>query len=130
MNIIICGAGRVGFTISKLLSEQGHSITVIDQSSEDIQKIDDTLDVKSIVGKATYPSILEKAKAAEDAAVARAAEIDAALTEQTKRVEYGDRVATAQQSLLDQVLAVLARDTAAEVKAMRDARAAIAAVKA
>ena len=65
MNIIICGAGRVGFTISKLLSEQGHSITVIDQSSEDIQKIDETLDVKAIVGKATYPSILEKANANE-----------------------------------------------------------------
>jgi trk system potassium uptake protein TrkA len=65
MNIIICGAGRVGFTIAKLLSEQGHSITVIDQSSEDIQKIDDMLDVKAIVGKATYPSILEKANASE-----------------------------------------------------------------
>ena len=65
MNIIICGAGRVGFTISKLLSEQGHSITVIDQSSEDIQKINDSLDVKAIVGKATYPSILEKANASE-----------------------------------------------------------------
>ena len=65
MNIIICGAGRVGFTIAKILSEQGHSITVIDQSSEDIQKIDETLDVKSIVGKATYPSILEKANASE-----------------------------------------------------------------
>ena len=65
MNIIICGAGRVGFTIAKLLSEQGHSITVIDQSSEDIQKINDSLDVKSIVGKATYPSILEKANASE-----------------------------------------------------------------
>tara|TARA_B100000795_G_scaffold121526_1_gene90462 strand:- start:586 stop:1977 length:1392 start_codon:yes stop_codon:yes gene_type:complete len=65
MNIIICGAGRVGFTIAKILSEQGHSITVIDQSSEDIQKIDDSLDVKAIVGKATYPSILEKANASE-----------------------------------------------------------------
>jgi trk system potassium uptake protein len=65
MNIIICGAGRVGFTIAKLLSEQGHSITVIDQSSEDIQKINDSLDVKAIVGKGTYPSILEKANASE-----------------------------------------------------------------
>ena len=65
MNIIICGAGRVGFTIAKQLSEQGHSITVIDQSSEDIQKIDESLDVKAIVGKATYPSILEKANASE-----------------------------------------------------------------
>jgi len=61
MNIIICGAGRVGFTIAKLLSEQNHSITVVDQSSEDIQKIKDSLDVNAIVGKATYPSILEKA---------------------------------------------------------------------
>ena len=63
MNIIICGAGRVGSTIAKLLSEQNHSITVIDQSSEDIQKIDESLDVKAIVGKATYPSVLEKANA-------------------------------------------------------------------
>tara|TARA_B100000989_G_scaffold188716_1_gene142076 strand:+ start:14387 stop:15760 length:1374 start_codon:yes stop_codon:yes gene_type:complete len=66
MNIIICGAGRVGYTIAKLLSEQDHSITVIDQSSDDIKKINDDLDVKSIVGKATYPSVLEKANA-EDA---------------------------------------------------------------
>ncbi len=65
MNIIVCGAGRVGYTISKLLSEQNHSITVIDQSSEDIQKINDSLDVKGIVGKATYPSVLEKASASE-----------------------------------------------------------------
>ena len=65
MNIIICGAGRVGFTIAKLLSEQSHSITVIDQSSDDIQKINDALDVKAIVGKATFPSILEKANANE-----------------------------------------------------------------
>ena len=39
MNIIICGAGRVGFTIAKQLTEQNHSITIIDQSSEDIQKL-------------------------------------------------------------------------------------------
>mgnify|MGYP001403437307 CR=1 FL=1 len=62
MNIIICGAGTVGFTIAKLLTEQNHSITVIDQSGEDIKKINDSLDVKAIVGKATYPSILEKAE--------------------------------------------------------------------
>ena len=61
MNIIICGAGRVGFTIAKILTEQNHSITVIDQSSDDIQKINDNLDVKAIVGKATSPSVLEKA---------------------------------------------------------------------
>ena len=65
MNIIICGAGRVGFTIAKLLTEQNHSITVIDQSSEDIQKINEALDVKAIVGKATSPIILENANSKE-----------------------------------------------------------------
>ncbi|MFL2895347.1 MAG: Trk system potassium transporter TrkA [Candidatus Pelagibacter sp.] len=79
MNIIICGAGRVGYTIAKLLSEQDHSITVIDQSSDDIQKINEDLDVKSIVGKATFPTVLEKANA-EDAdmiiAVTRSDEIN------------------------------------------------------
>ena len=66
MNIIICGAGKVGFSISKQLSAQGHSITVIDQSSELIQKINEAQDVKGIVGTATFPSVLEKA-GAEDA---------------------------------------------------------------
>ena len=47
------------------ISSLDGSITVIDPSSEDIQKIDDALDVKAIVGKGTYPSILEKANAAE-----------------------------------------------------------------
>ena len=39
--------------------------TVIDQSSDDIQKINEDLDVKSIVGKATFPTVLEKANAEE-----------------------------------------------------------------
>ena len=65
MNIIICGAGRVGFAIAKILTEQNHSITVIDQSSEDIQKINEALDVKAIVGKATSPIILENVNSKE-----------------------------------------------------------------
>ncbi len=65
MNIIICGAGKVGFSISKQLAAQGHSITVIDQTSEDIKKINDTQDVKGIVGKGTMPSVLENAGAQE-----------------------------------------------------------------
>ena len=63
MNIIICGAGKVGFSISKQLSAQGHSVTIVDQSSEDIKKINDTQDVKGIVGRATLPSVLENAGA-------------------------------------------------------------------
>ena len=63
MNIIICGAGKVGFSISKQLSAQGHAVTVIDQSKDDIKKINETQDVKGIVGRATLPSVLENAGA-------------------------------------------------------------------
>ena len=65
MNIIICGAGKVGFSISKQLSTQGHSVTVVDQASEDIKRINDTQDVKGVVGRATLPSVLESAGAEE-----------------------------------------------------------------
>ena len=65
MNIIICGAGRVGFTIAKLLSEQGHSVTVIDQSLELINDIKEKVDLKTINGSASNPSILKKAGAEE-----------------------------------------------------------------
>ena len=57
MNIIICGAGKVGYSISQQLSAQGHSITVIDDSSDEIKRINETQDVKGIVGKATYPAV-------------------------------------------------------------------------
>ena len=60
MNIIICGAGRVGFTIAKLLVEQNHSITVIDQSSEDIQKINESLDVKQLILQCLKKQMLQK----------------------------------------------------------------------
>jgi len=63
MNILICGAGRVGFSICAQLVKQGHAVTVVDKNSADIQKINDTLDAKGIVGIATYPSVLEKAEA-------------------------------------------------------------------
>ena len=79
MNIIICGAGKVGFSISKQLSSQGHSITVIDQSTEDIKKINDTQDVKGIVGRATLPSVLE-------AAGAEKTDMIIAVTETTKQI--------------------------------------------
>ena len=63
MNIIICGAGKVGYSITNQLSKQGHNITVIDKNSEDIQKINDNLDAKGIVGIATHPSVLDQADA-------------------------------------------------------------------
>ena len=45
MNIIICGAGQVGFHIARYLSGEQIDVTVVDQSPELIGKINDQLDV-------------------------------------------------------------------------------------
>ena len=63
MNVIICGAGKVEFFNKQTIVFSGHSVTVVDQSSEDIKKINDTQDAKGIVGRATLPSVLENAGA-------------------------------------------------------------------
>lgn len=63
MQIIICGAGQVGFQIARHLSYEGHNITVIDQSSELVRRVTDALDVSGVVGFASYPETLAKAGA-------------------------------------------------------------------
>ena len=60
-NIIICGAGRVGMSITDHLSNEGYDITVIDANFEAIQKITELYDVRGVQGLASYPNILEDA---------------------------------------------------------------------
>lgn len=60
MKIIICGAGQVGMSIARQLSVEGNDVTVIDSSSELIQKVSDTLDVKAKLGFASHPTVLEE----------------------------------------------------------------------
>ena len=48
MNIIICGAGRVGYGIAKKLSTENNSVTVVDLSADLIQNITTELDVRGI----------------------------------------------------------------------------------
>ncbi len=63
MDIIICGAGRVGYGIARRLSSENNSVTVVDLSAELIQTISTDLDVRGIVGHGAHPSILKKAGA-------------------------------------------------------------------
>ncbi len=64
MQVIICGAGQVGYNIARYLSGEDADITVIDQSRELIAKITESLDVKGMVGFASHPDVLEQADAA------------------------------------------------------------------
>ncbi len=65
MKIIICGAGKVGTSISKHLVLQKNDVTVIDQSSDLINELKEKVDLKTIVGSASNPSVLKNAGAEE-----------------------------------------------------------------
>ena len=58
MKSIICGAGVVGLSIAEKLSKENIEVTVIDESKDRIKKTSETLDVKTILGAASLPSIL------------------------------------------------------------------------
>ena len=59
--IIICGAGRVGISITEHLSNEGFDITVIDANIDAIQKATELYDVQGVLGLASHPKVLEDA---------------------------------------------------------------------
>lgn len=61
MNIIICGAGQVGFNLAKYLAGRNHNITVVDIDQILINQINDRLDVKAVCGHASHPDVLKRA---------------------------------------------------------------------
>ncbi len=63
MKVIICGAGQVGYGIAERLSADDNDVTVIDKSPELIQRVNDMLDVRGIVGHGSHPDVLEAAGA-------------------------------------------------------------------
>ena len=48
MNIIVAGAGKIGFTLTQYLAREGHDVTVIDRDPERITLVNTTLDAISI----------------------------------------------------------------------------------
>jgi trk system potassium uptake protein len=66
MKIVILGAGQVGRTAAAQLSrEEANEVTVVDQNEELLRDLQDRLDIRTVVGNASYPSVLEAAGAPE-----------------------------------------------------------------
>ena len=63
MRVIICGAGQVGSTIARHLASEGLDVTVIDISPEHARRVDESYDVRGMVGHAAHPDVLERAGA-------------------------------------------------------------------
>ena len=63
MNILIVGLGEVGSYLAKVLSTEGHSITVVDPDRDRIRRVADLLDVRAVHGDGSRPDVLDRAEA-------------------------------------------------------------------
>ncbi len=61
MHIIIVGLGKLGTTLTKQLTAEGHDIVVVDTSNEKVNHIVDVYDVMGICGTGASCEILEEA---------------------------------------------------------------------
>ncbi len=62
MKIIIVGAGNAGRMLATRLSEENHNIVMIDTNEERLSIAEKGIDILSICGKGTHPSVLEEAQ--------------------------------------------------------------------
>lgn len=63
MKIIILGAGQVGGTLAENLANEANDITIVDTDFVRLRELQERLDIRTVEGKASYPSVLEQAGA-------------------------------------------------------------------
>ena len=66
MKIIILGAGQVGATLAEHLADEKNDITVIDEHAATLKRLQERLDLRTVLGHGAHPSTLMNA-GAEDA---------------------------------------------------------------
>lgn len=62
MQIVIAGAGEVGSHLAKMLRTEGHDVSVIDDNSQRIAKLEFYTDVEPIIGNPSSISVLKEAE--------------------------------------------------------------------
>jgi trk system potassium uptake protein TrkA len=64
MKILILGAGQVGSTAAyQLARQEANEVTIVDHDPAVLRELQDRLDVRTVVGHASYPATLERAGA-------------------------------------------------------------------
>lgn len=66
MKIIILGAGQVGATLAENLLTEANDLTIVDVDANRLTQLQDRLDLRTVLGAASHPSVL-RAAGAEDA---------------------------------------------------------------
>jgi len=66
VKILILGAGQVGRSAASSLSrEEANEVTVVDVDEDILRNLQDRLDIRTVAGNASYPTVLEAAGAPE-----------------------------------------------------------------
>lgn len=65
MKVIIVGAGKIGLSVARILSDEGHDVTVVDKNPEKVRLVSNELDVICVEGSATSADTLRTAGAAQ-----------------------------------------------------------------
>src|ERR1700745_2740822 len=66
MKIVILGAGQVGRTAAyHLAREEANEVTVVDINEDVLRELRGRLDIRTVAGNASYPTVLEAAGAPE-----------------------------------------------------------------
>ncbi|WP_433768255.1 Trk system potassium transporter TrkA [Pseudomonas putida] len=63
MKIIILGAGQVGGSLAEHLASEANDITVVDTDGERLRDLGDRLDIRTVQGRGSIPSVLRQAGA-------------------------------------------------------------------
>lgn len=63
MKIIILGAGQVGSSLASELASEANDITVIDTDAVRLRDLSDRLDIRTVVGRGSFPTVLRHAGA-------------------------------------------------------------------
>lgn len=62
MKIVIVGSGRVGYTLTEFLSNEGHDITVVDIQAANVDEIVNSFDVLGLAGNGASVSVQKEAE--------------------------------------------------------------------
>ena len=65
MDIVIVGAGEVGYHLADILSREEHRVSVLDSDPEKARRLTEALDVQAIVGDGTRVDLLTQAGASK-----------------------------------------------------------------
>ena len=61
VHVVIIGAGEVGWYLAQRLGAEDHDVVVVEQDEVIARALGDELDVQTVVGSGTHPSVLRAA---------------------------------------------------------------------